>query len=325
MVMKILITDKTADEAIQVLKDEGYEVYYEEMDHDTLLKAIPEYNGLMVRSRTKVTKDIVEAGAEGKLKVIGRAGIGVDNIDIETAATKGIKVVNSPTGSTKSVAELAVAHMLALARFIPKADSSMKKGEWIKKQLKGTELYGKTLGLIGSGNIAQHVARIANGLGMNVLVYSPHCTGEKAKRMGAEHVTFEELLKQSDFVSLHIPHTKETHYLLNEKTLSLMKPGAYLINCARGGVVDENALYNILLKGGLAGAAIDVFETEPPSKENKLLTLDNVILTPHLGANTREAQINAGTICAKQIIKVLNGETPDFWVNKNLMMQKEKI
>jgi phosphoglycerate dehydrogenase-like enzyme len=168
--MKVLVTDKSADEALQALKDAGHEVTYDEMDHDTLLKEIQKYDALMVRSRTKVTTEIVEAGAKGNLKVIGRAGIGVDNIDIETAGKLGIKVVNSPTGSTKSVAELAFAHMLSLVRSVPKADSTMKKGEWIKKQLKGTELNGKTLGLIGSGYIAQHVAKIANCFGMNVFV-----------------------------------------------------------------------------------------------------------------------------------------------------------
>ena len=317
--MKVLVTDKSAEEALQVLKDAGHEVTYDEMDHDTLLKEIPNYDGLMVRSRTKATTEIVEAGAKGNLKVIGRAGIGVDNIDIETAGNLGIKVVNSPTGSTKSVAELAIAHMLSLARFVPKADSTMKKGEWIKKQLKGTELNGKTLGLIGSGYIAQHVAGVANCLGMNVLVYSPHCTDEKASKMGAKKMDFEDLLKQSDFVSLHIPHTNESHYLFNEKTIDLMKPNSYLVNVARGGVVEENALFNALKSGKLAGAAVDVFEQEPPEKNNKLLSLDNVILSPHLGASTKEAQIQAGTVCAEQINKVLKGETPEFWVNKKFM------
>ena len=219
--MKILVTDKLADEAIQLLKNKGFEVKYEELDHDGIMKEIAEYDGMIVRSRTKVTGDIIEKGASGNLKVIGRAGIGVDNIDVEKATQLGVKVVNSPTGSTMSVAELAVAHMLSLARFVPKADSSMKKGEWLKKQLKGVELYGKTLGLIGSGNIAQHVARIADGLGMKTLVYSPHCTDEKAERMGAKRVTLEELLHWSDFVSLHIPHTKDTHHLINKEKLYL--------------------------------------------------------------------------------------------------------
>ena len=313
--MKVLVTDKLADEAIKMLKDNNFEVKYEELDHDSLLNEIPEYDALIVRSRTKVTADIVEKGASGNLKVIGRAGIGVDNIDVKKATELGIKVVNAPTGSTISVAELAVAHMLALARSIPKADSSMKRGEWIKKQLKGVELYGKTLGLIGSGRIAQHVARIAKGLGMNILVYSPHCTDEKAQKMGAKRATLEEVLKESDFVSLHIPKTEETYHLIDEEKLSLMKPTAYLINCARGGVVDEDALYRFLKEGKIAGAAIDVFEEEPP-KGSKLLELENVVLSPHIGASTKEAQIRAGTICVEQVMKVLRGEEPDFWVNR---------
>ena len=317
--MKVLITDKMADEALKVLKDAGYNVTYDEMDGATLLKEIPNYDALMVRSRTKVTTDIVKAGSQGNLKVIGRAGVGVDNIDIETAGKNGIKVVNSPTGSTESVAELSFAHMLALSRFVPRADSSLRKGEWIKKQLKGSELKGKTLGLIGSGNISQYAANIANAFEMNVLVYSPHCTDDKAKKMGAKRVDFEDLLKKSDFVSLHIPHTKDSHYLINKKTISLMKPTAYLINCSRGGIVEEDALYDALNNKKIAGASIDVFEKEPVDPDNKLLKFENVVLTPHLGANTKEAQIRAGTICADQIIMVLSGKEPKFWVNKKFM------
>jgi len=317
--MKVLVSDKMADEAITVLKNAGHEVTFDEMDHDTLLKEIPNYDALMVRSRTKATTDIVDAGAAGKLKVIGRAGIGVDNIDIETAGKKGIKVVNSPTGSTKSVAELTIGQMLALVRFIPKADSSMKNAEWIKKQLKGTELHGKTLGLIGSSHIAQHVSKIANCIGMNVLVYSPNCTDEKAKKMGATRKDLNALLKESDFVSLHIPHNDSSHYLINKKNIGLMKEGAYLINSARGGVVEEEALYSAIKEGKLSGAAVDVFEKEPIDKENKLIKLDNVIFTPHIGANTKEAQIQAGTVCAEQMIKVLNGEEADFCVNKKFL------
>ena len=317
--MKVLISDKMAEEAIQVLKDAGHDITYEEYDAETLLEEIPKYDALMVRSRTKAVKDIVEAGAKGNLKVIGRAGIGVDNIDIETAGKLGIPVVNSPTGATASVAELAIGQMLALVRFIPKADSSMKKGEWIKKQLKGSELSGKTLGLIGSSYIAQYVAKIANCFGMNVLVYSPNCTDEKAEKMGAKRKDLSDLLKESDFVSLHIPHNKGSHYLLNEETIGMMKPGAYLINCARGGVVEENALYNALKNRKIAAAAVDVFEQEPPEKENKLLSLENVIATPHIGANTKEGQIKAGTVCAEQMNKVLKGEEPDHCVNKKFL------
>ena len=315
--MKILVTDKMAEEALALMKNAGHEVTYDEMDGATLLKEIPKYDALMVRSRTKAVTDVVKAGAGGNLKVIGRAGVGVDNIDIQTAAQHSIKVVNAPTGSTMSVAELSFAQMLGLIRFIPLSDSSMKKGEWLKKQLKGTELYGKTLGLIGSGHIAQHMAKCANAFGMKVLVFSPHCTDEKAKKMGADRVDLEDLLRKSDFVSLHIPHNEKSHHLLNKKTLALMKSSAYLINCARGGIVDEEALYEVLSAGKIAGAGIDVFEKEPPLN-NKLLTLNNVVLTPHLGANTKEAQIRAGTICAEQMMKVLNGEQPEFWVNKQL-------
>lgn len=313
--MKVLITDKLADEAIDMLKKGGFEVRYEELDHDGLLREISDYDALIVRSRTKVTADVIEKGASGNLKVIGRAGIGVDNIDVKKATELGIKVVNAPTGSTVSVAELTVALMLALARSIPKADLSTKKGDWLKKKLKGIELYGKTLGLIGSGRIAQHVAKIAKGLGMNILVYSPHCTDKKAKSMGARRATLEEVLKESDFVSLHIPKTEETQHLIDREKLSLMKPTAYLINCARGGIVDEDALYEFLKEGKIAGAGIDVFEEEPP-KSSKLLELDNVVLTPHIGANTEEAQIRAGTICAEQVMKALKGMEPDYWVNR---------
>lgn len=316
--MKILVTDKTAEEAIQLFKNAGHEVTYEEVDADTLLREIHKYDALMVRSRTKVTTEVVNAGAKGNLKVIGRAGIGVDNIDIETAAKHKIPVVNSPTGTTASVAELAIAHMLALARKISIADSTMKKGEWAKKQLRGIELMGKTLGLIGSGNIAQHTAKIAKGFGMKILVYSPHCTEEKANKMGAKLATLKDLLKQSDFISLHVPHTKETHYLIDEKAISLMKNTAYLIDISRGGVVDQKTLYKALKEGKIAGAGIDVFEKEPP-EDNPFIDLDNVVLTPHIGANTKEGQIRAGTICAEQINKVLKGEEPDFCVNKHLM------
>ena len=316
--MKILVTDKIADEALEIFKKAGHDVTYNEMDPNTLLKEISKYDALMVRSRTKVVTDVVNAGAKGNLKVIGRAGIGVDNIDIETAAKHKIPVVNAPTGATASVAELAIAHMLALSRKIHIADSTMKKGEWAKKQLKGKELIGKTLGLIGSGGIAQHTAKIANGFGMNVLVYSPHCTEEKANKMGAKLATFKDLLKQSDFISLHIPHTKESHYLIDEKAISLMKNSAYLIDVSRGGVVDQKALYKALKEGKIAGAGIDVFEKEPP-ENNPFVGLDNVILSPHIGANTKEGQIKAGTVCAEQINKVLAGEKPDFCVNKHLL------
>ncbi len=315
--MKILVTDEVAEEALNLLK-EKHEVTFEELRRDDLAREIGKYNALMVRSATKVTKDIIEKAEN--LKVIGRAGIGVDNIDVKAASEKGIYVVNSPTGTTRSVAELTFALMFALARKIHIADKTMKQGEWAKKKLKGIELLGKTLGLIGSGNIAQEVAKIANCLGMKVLVYSPHCTEEKARKMGAELKTIEEIFSQSDFISLHIPKTDETYHMISEKLLSLMKPTAYLINVARGGVVDEEALYKFLKEGKIAGAAIDVYEKEPP-EENPFASLDNVVLTPHIGASTKEGQVRAGIICAEQILKVLDGKEPDFWVNKGMMIK----
>jgi D-3-phosphoglycerate dehydrogenase len=315
--MKILISDKTENDVIEKLKDAGYEVTFNEMDPNTLLKEIPNFDALMVRSRTKVIKEVIEAGANGKLKVIGRAGIGVDNIDIQTAAKNGIKVVNAPTGATSSVAELALLHMLALARLLPKADATTKKGEWMKKQLKGKELFGKTLGLIGTGNIGKLLAKYAKAFNMQVIGYDPFISEEAMNKDGIKKIDeLSKLMELADFISLHLPHTKETHYIINEKMLAKMKPSAYLINCARGGTVDEKALYNALKNGKIAGAAMDVFEQEPPAKDNPLLTLDNVVVTPHIGANTKEGQLRAGLITAEQMMKVLEGKYPDFWVNK---------
>ena len=312
--MKILITDEVAKEAIEKLK-EKHDVVFNELRGEALAKEIGGYDALMVRSATKVTADIIKEAKN--LKVIGRAGIGVDNIDVEEASRHGIYVVNSPGGSTRSVAELAIAMMFSLARKITIADKTMKEGEWAKKKLKGIELQGKILGLIGSGRIAQEVAKIASCLGMKLLVYSPHCTQEKAKSMNAELKSMEEIFETADFISLHIPLTKETYHMIDKNLLNKMKKNAYLIDVARGGIVDEEALYSILKDGKIAGAAIDVYENEP--YKGKLAELENVVLTPHIGASTKEGQIRAGVICAEQILKVLDGKEPDYWVNKDMM------
>lgn len=318
-IMKVLITDKMAEEAIQLLKDAGHEVIFNEMDEPTLLKEIPKYDALMVRGRTKAVKEIVDAGGQGQLKVIGRAGIGVDNVDIKTAALHGIPVVNAPTGSTISVAELTIGHMLSLSRHLYKADATMKKGEWAKKQLKGIELHGKTLGLIGCGNIGKETAKLARAFGMDIIGYDPFLSEAELEE---EHIKkiedLGELMSKADFISLHLPHNKKTHHIVNKAMIEKMKASACLINCARGGTVDEQSLYDALKNGKIAGAGLDVFEQEPPTN-NPLLSLDNVMLTPHLGANTKEGQIRAGTVCAEQIIKVLNGENADYWVNKKFM------
>ena len=317
--MKILITDKMANEAIELLKDAGHDVTFDEMDGETLLKEISAYDALMVRGRTKAVKEAVEAGAGGSLKVIGRAGIGVDNVDIETAAKLGIPVVNAPTGSTASVAELAIGHMLALSRHLSKADMTMKKGEWIKKQLKGNELGGKTLGLVGCGNIGRLTGKFAQAFGMNVIGYDPFISKEDLKKDEIEKIDeLVELMGKADFISLHLPHIPKTHHIVNKQMISKMKPTACIINCARGGTVDEKALYTALKNGKIAGAGLDVYEQEPP-KDSPLLQLDNIMLTPHIGANTKEGQIRAGTVCAEQILKVLDGKKPDFCVNKHLM------
>ena len=308
-----------AEDAIQYLKDAGYNVTFDEMDHDTLLSEIGNYDALMVRSRTKATEEIVQAGAQGSLKVIGRAGIGVDNIDIKKAGELGIKVVNSPTGATISVAELAIGHMLSLSRFLTKADKTMKQGEWIKKQLKGFELYGKTLGLIGCGNIGRKTGHYAQAFGMSVIGFDPFISAEDMKKDDIEKKEeLQDLMKESDFISLHIPHIDQTHHIVNKEMIGLMKKTACIVNCARGGTIDEQALYYAIKNKEIAGAALDVFETEPPG-ETPLSSLDTVVMTPHIGANTKEGQIRAGTVCAKQVAMVLEGKTPDHWVNKAMM------
>ena len=230
--MKVLITDAMAPEAVDLLKQNGYEVTLDEMDHDTLLEKISDYDALMVRGRTKVIKDIIEAGAQGKLKVIGRAGIGVDNVDLETASQHQIKVVNAPTGATASVAELALSLMLSLARHTIKADKTMKNNEWAKKQLKGTELKEKTLGLIGTGNIGQLTGQLAAAFGMTIIGFDPFISKEDMKKQGIiKKDTLEDLMKSSDYISLHLPHTPKTHHIVNKQMISLMKPTSYLINC----------------------------------------------------------------------------------------------
>ena len=317
--MKILITDKMANEAIKLLKDAGHDVTFDEMDHDTLLKNIDKYDALMVRSRTKATEEIVKKGSEGSLKVIGRAGIGVDNIDIETAGKLGIPVVNAPTGATASVAELALGHMLALSRNISKADKTMKQGEWAKKQLKGTELGEKTLGLIGTGNIGTYTAKLSQCFGMKVIGYDPFISKEDMKKENIEKIEkLDDLITKSDYISMHIPHNSKTHHIIDKEMISKMKKSAFLINCARGGTLDEEALYNALKNNEIAGAALDVYESEPP-EDSPLFEMDNVILTPHLGASTKEGQIKAGTVCAEQVMKVLKNEEPDHCVNKKYL------
>jgi len=317
--MKILIADKTENEVIQQLKDAGQEVTFSEMDAATLLKEIPNYDGLMVRSRTKATADVINAGAKGSLKVIGRAGIGVDNIDLPTASKNKIKVVNAPTGTTESVAELAFGLMLAASRSIPQADHSMKQGLWEKKAFKGVELCGKTLGIIGIGRIGTELGKRALAFNMKVLAYDKYI--QKSPTAKIAMVSLEKLLKESDYLSLHIPFVKEEGATIKEPDFEKMKDGVIIINCARGGVVDEQALLKYLNSGKVRAAALDVYAAEPPTFK-ELVNHPKVVCTPHIGASTKEGQLRAGKICAEQMIVVLSGKTPDFWVNKKMMEGK---
>jgi D-3-phosphoglycerate dehydrogenase len=303
--MKVLISDDMAPSCLDIYrKAPGIEVDVKPGLPPAELKAIVGgYQALAVRSATKVTAEIIEAGTQ--LKVIGRAGIGVDNIDVAAATRKGIVVMNTPGGSSVAVAELTLAHLLALARHLPQATASMKAGKWEKKKLEGHELSEKTLGVIGIGNIGAVVVERALALQMKVLAYDPYVSKEAAAKMGAELVDLDALLARSDFVSLHLPLSPQTRHLLNAQNLAKMKKGAYLVNCARGGIVDEAALAEALSNGHLAGAALDVFEKEPPDFDHPLFKLPNFICTPHLGASTEESQIKVAVALAEQIVDYL--------------------
>lgn len=293
--MKVLISDPIAKEGIEILKNAGIEAVEKTgLSPEELAKVIPGFDGIIVRSATKVTKEVIEAGKD--LKVIGRAGIGLDNIDRETAKTKNIKVVNTPTATSISVAELALGMMFGAARMVPQATASTKAGKWEKKKFKGFELYGKKLGIIGIGRIGTELAKRAKALGMEVMAYDPYVkTHEHAKI-----VDLDTLLKESDYISLHIPKTKETAHILNKTAFDKMKEGIVIINCARGGVVDEDSLYDAITSGKVRVAAMDVYEVEP-AKEHKLFGLEQVIVTPHIGAQTAEGQKRAGTQIAELV------------------------
>jgi len=313
--MRILVTDGLEAEALAKLRS-VHHVDVVEADPKQLLEIIANYDALIVRSRTKVTAEVLAKAA--KLKVVGRAGIGVDNIDAKAATARRIPVVNAPTGSTISVAELALGHMLSLARQIPEADRSMREGKWEKRRFEGRELHGKVLGLVGSGRIGAEVARRAQAFGMEVAAFDPYLPPPAAKERGIRLVdSLAALLMQADFLSIHAALTPETKGMIGAKELALMKRTAYLVNCARGEIVQEAALADALTSGTIAGAALDVFEREPPTG-SPILTAPNIVFTPHLGASTHEAQARAGGIIADQVLKVLRGEKPDFAVNPDV-------
>jgi D-3-phosphoglycerate dehydrogenase len=295
LTLKILICDKIADEGIKLLGEKGFSITKAwDMPKTELPKIAAEYDALIVRSATKVKGDLL-ANAK-KLRVIGRAGEGLDNIDMEKARKLGIAVVNTPHVSYMSVAELAIGHMLALARGIVEGTQSLREGKWAKDKLMGVEINGKTLGIIGCGYIGKTVERLAMSLGMKVLVVE-ECVFDR-------FVPLDDMLPQADFITVHVPLTSLTRHMISTKEFNTMKDGVMIVDCSRGGVVDQEALYQALVSGKVKAAALDVFEEEPP-RNSKLLTLRNVIATPHIGAQTREAQLRASIQIAEKVIKAL--------------------
>ncbi|AHF98306.1 3-phosphoglycerate dehydrogenase [Halostagnicola larsenii XH-48] len=304
--MKVLVTDPIADAGLAVLRDAGYEVETAyELEGEALLEAVSDANGLIVRSGTEVTETVLEAAEE--LAIVGRAGIGVDNIDIDAATDEGVIVANAPEGNVRAAAEHTVAMTFAAARSIPQAHVRLKDGEWAKSDYLGTELDDKTLGVVGLGRVGQEVAKKLDSMGMDIVAYDPYISEDRADRIGAELVEFEDCLEKADFVTVHTPLTPETEGLISDEELELLE-GGYLINCARGGVVDEDALAAKVEDGTLEGAALDVFAEEPLPEDSPLLFVDDVIVTPHLGASTEAAQENVATQTAEQVVAAIEAE-----------------
>ncbi len=315
--MRVLISDTLSEAGLEILKKaKGVEVDYQPTIHkepDKLKIAIKSADGIIIRSGTKLTADIL-ASAE-KLKVIGRAGIGVDNVDVSAASKKGMIVMNTPFGNTITTAEHAISMMCALTREIPQATASIKSGKWEKNKFMGSELYQKTLGVIGCGNIGKIVADRALGLKMKVVTYDPFLTDELADKIGVKKVELDDLYRTSDYITIHVPKTDKTANMINAQAFAKMKKGVYLINCARGGIVQEKDLAEAIEKGIVAGAALDVFEKEPVDPNHPLLKMDQVICTPHLGAATEEAQENVALDIARQIVDYFTAGTIQNAVN----------
>lgn len=310
---RILVSDPVAKEGIEILQKHFDVDVKTGLEKSKLIEIIGDYDALIVRSETKVTADVLEAAKN--MKIIGRAGVGVDNIDVPVATEKGIIVVNSPGGNTIAAAELTMAMMLALARNIPQGHASLRAGEWKRSKFVGNELYGKTLGIYGLGKIGSAVAKRAQSFEMDIIAYDPFVSEEYASKIGVELVSMDELLRRSDYITIHVPATKDTKGSIGKDEIAKMKPGVRIINVARGGIVDEAALAKAVEEGKVAGIAFDVYESEPPPPDNPLLKLDKAITTPHLGASTEEAQINVAIDVAEQIVDVLNGKPARSAVN----------
>ncbi|MCM8825838.1 MAG: phosphoglycerate dehydrogenase, partial [Candidatus Omnitrophica bacterium] len=301
--MKVLTTDNIEKEGIEILTKAGFDVVEKgKMAEKELMEVIGEFDALIVRSATKVTPSVIEKAE--KLKIIGRAGVGLDNVDVEAATQRGIIVMNAPEGNTLSAAEHTFALILSMARHIPAACSSLKSGKWDRKKFMGTELFGKTLGIIGLGRIGRRVAHYAKAFGMNVLAYDPYVSQEEVEKLDVSLVTLEGVCKQSDIITLHLPLTRETQNILSDRHFSIMKDGVMIVNVARGGLFEESVLEKYIREKKVGAAALDVFSTEPPDCV-PLLELENVIVTPHLGASTKEAQINVARDICQQIVDAL--------------------
>jgi len=310
--MKVLIADPVSEKGIDILHQHAQVDVKTGLKTEELISIIGDYEALMVRSQTKVTAEVIAAGK--KLQIIGRAGVGVDNVDIEEATRRGIVVVNAPTGNTISAAEHTIALLLALARHIPQANASLKSGAWKRSEFMGTEVRNKTLGILGLGNVGSEVARRARGLEMKLIAHDPFISEENARNLQVELVPMKQLFKEADFITLHTPLTSKTKGMIGEKELALVKPTVRIINCARGALIDEEALAKAVKEGRVAGAAIDVFPTEPTT-ESVLFESDNIIVTPHLGASTTEAQVMAARDVAEQIVDVFKGHPAKYAVN----------
>jgi D-3-phosphoglycerate dehydrogenase / 2-oxoglutarate reductase len=309
----VLICDPIAEDGIKILETIANVRVETGLKEHQLIERVADFDALMVRSQTKITRPVLEAAS--KLQIVGRAGVGVDNIDVPAATERGVIVVNSPSGNTVAVAELAMGMMLSLVRKLVPAHNSVANGEWKRSAFMGSQVYGKTLGVIGTGKIGTELIKRAQSFGMRVLGYDPFLTTARAHQLDIEATTIEDILRRADFISVHTPLTKETRHLINAEAIATMKDGAFLINCARGGIIEENALYEALKKGKLGGAGLDVFESEPLNEDSPLRELPNVILTPHLGASTEEAQSEVALDVARQIVDVLSGRPPQSAVN----------
>ena len=320
---RILVTEQLAERGLDALRDAGHEVDVQlGLTPEQLLTTVPGAAALIIRSATKVTAEVLEAGTD--LQVVGRAGIGLDNVDVAAATRRGVMVVNAPQSNILSAAEHTVALLLACARNVPQAHTALKAGKWERSKWEGVELHGKTLGVVGLGRVGALVAQRALSFGMRLVAFDPYVAADRARQMGIELVSLEELVQHSDFLTIHLPKTPETMGLIGKELLASVKAGLRIINTARGGIVDERALYEAVRDGRVAGAGLDVF-AEEPTTSSPLFALDSVVVTPHLGASTREAQDKAGVTIAEQVQLALAGEFVPFAVNVSAAEASETV